>query len=196
MIGRVETFRSGGVGLVVDYLHESAASIYRRRRRNRTIVTMTCVTLLLFGTVVYAASYVQGWVGASAPKVVANASCNGATSNQPLKPIGVTLNVYNATVRTGLAASVAGSLQKQGFKIATIDNDPLGKTILGVGEIRHGPSGLEGAILAAQRLPGATIVQDSRMDASVDLVLGKTFRALTAPANVAPSTKAKPISHC
>jgi len=194
MIGRVET---SDRGLVVDYLHESAASIYRRRRHHRAIVTMIVVTLMLFGTVLYAASYVQGWVGTTAHKVVANTSCNAATSNQPLTPSGVTLNVYNATVRAGLAASVANTLQNQGFKIATIDNDPMGKTILGVGEIRHGPSGLEGAILAAQRLPGATMVQDSRMDASVDLVVGQAFRALTVPAKVALSTKAKPTTpHC
>jgi hypothetical protein len=181
----------------VDYLHESAASIYRRRRHHRAIVTMTVVTLMLFGTVVYAAFYIQGWVGTPAHKTVANASCTAATSNQPLTPSGVTLNVYNATVRIGLAASVANTLQQEGFKIATIDNDPLGKTILGVGEIRHGPSGLEGAILAAQRLPGATLVQDSRMDASVDIVMGQAFSALTVPARVASSTKAKPATpHC
>jgi hypothetical protein len=188
----------------VDYLHESAASIYRRRRHQRAIVTMIVVTLMLFGTVLYAASYVQGWVGTTAHKVVASTSCNVATLNQPLTPSGVTLtpsgvtlNVYNATVRAGLAASVANTLQNQGFKIATIDNDPMGKTILGVGEIRHGPSGLEGAILAAQRLPGATMVQDSRMDASVDLVVGQGYLGLTVPAKVALSTKAKPTTpHC
>src|SRR5664280_2578131 len=178
---------SGRGGLVVDYLHESAATIYRRRRRQRAVVTMTCVTLLLFGTVAYAGSYVQGWVATAAPKTAVSTSCNGAASNQPLIPREVTINVYNATVRTGLAASVASALAKIGFKVATIDNDPLGKTILGVGEIRHGPSGLGGAILAAQWLPGATMVQDSRMDASVDIALGQAFRALTVPAKVAAS---------
>jgi hypothetical protein len=194
MIGRV---RTSDRGLVVDYLHESAASIYRRRRHHRAIVTMIVVTLMLFGTVLYAASYVQGWVGTTGHKVVASTSCNVATSNQPLTLSGVTLNVYNATVRAGLAASVANTLQNQGFKIATIDNDPMGKTILGVGEIRYGSSGLEGAILAAQRLPGATMVQDSRMDASVDLVVGQGFRTLTVPSKVVLSTKAKPTTpHC
>ena len=180
----------------MDYLHESAASIYRRRRRQRTVVTMTCVTLLLFGTVAYAGSYVQGWVATAAPKTVVNTSCNGAASNQPLIPREVTINVYNATVRIGLAASVASSLTKIGFKVATIDNDPLGKSILGVGEIRYGPSGLEGANLAALRLPGATLVQDGRMDASVDVVLGKLFKAVKVPPKIAIVTKAKPTPHC
>jgi len=156
---------------------------------------MTCVILLLFATLVYAGSNVQGWVGTSAPKSVTNASCNG-TSNQSLTPSGVTVNVYNSTDRTGLAASAARSLQKQGFKVATIDNDPLAKTILGVAEIRHGPSGLEGAILAAKRLPGARVVKDDRMDASVDIVLGAEFRTVKVPRKVALSKTTKPTAHC
>jgi hypothetical protein len=180
----------------VDYLHESAGSIYRRRRRRRMIVTMSCVTVLLFATVVYAASYVQGWVGAQTAKAVASTSCNGVASAQVLTPRGVTINVFNSTDRTGLAASAARGLQKQGFKIATIDNDPLGKTVLGVGEIRYGTSGLEGANLSALRLPGATLVQDGRMDASVDVVLGKTFKVVRVPAKIAIAAKAKPTPHC
>jgi hypothetical protein len=160
------------------------------------VVTMSCVTMLLFGTVVYAASYVQGWVGTRTTKAVANTSCTSAASSQALTPGGVTINVYNSTDRTGLAASAARVLQKQGFKVATIDNDPLGKSILGVGEIRYGPSGLEGANLAALRLPGATLVQDGRMDASVDVVLGKLFKAVKVPPKIAIVTKAQPTPHC
>ena len=182
-------------GLAVDYLHESAVTIYRRRRRNRALLTMACVALLLLASVVYAASYVQGWVGTATPKVVAIASCNRASS-PVLKPSGVTINVYNSTNRTGLAASAASSLQRQGFRVATIDNDPLGKTILGVGEIRTGQSGLEGAQLAALRLPGADLVVDARMDASVDVVVGKAFRSMKVPPKAATSKKAKPIPHC
>jgi hypothetical protein len=165
-------------GSVVDYLHESGVSIYRRRRRQRAVITLTCVILLLFGTVVYAASYVQGWVGDTTPKAAANASC---ASDPALRPSRVTINVYNASNRTGLAAAVARSLERQGFKVATVDNDPLGKTLLGVGEIRTGQSGAAGAVLVAKRLAGARIMQDDRPDASVDLVLGKKFRALRVP---------------
>jgi LytR cell envelope-related transcriptional attenuator len=160
------------------------------------VATMTCVTLLLFGTVVYAASYVQGWVGNRPTTTVANASCNGATATRALTPGGVTVNVYNSTDHTGLAATAASSLQKQGFKVATIDNDPLGKALLGIGEIRHGPTGLEGATLAAKRLPGANVVQDDRMDASVDVVLGKTFKSVKVPPKAVASKTAKTTPHC
>ena len=180
----------------MDYLHESAASIYHRRRRQRLIITMTCVSLLLFGTVVYAASYVQGWVGAATPTAVATPSCDKATLSRALTPRDVTVNVYNTTDHTGLAASAARSLQKQGFRIATIDNDPLAKTIPGVGEIRHGQGGAAGAVLAAARLPGARLVLDDRMDASVDLVLGAKFRTLIVPTRSARLKAAKLTTHC
>ena len=179
----------------MDYLHESAVSIYRRRRRQRTVVTMTFVIGLCMATVLFAASYVQGWAGPPTPGSVANASCID-TANLPLRPGEVTVNVYNATERTGLAGTAASSLQKQGFKIATIDNDPLGKTIVGVGEIRHGPSGIEGATLAAERLPGARLVQDDRMDASVDVVVGKKFKAFTVPPKAKVSKAAQPTPRC
>ena len=108
----------------------------------------------------------------------------------------MTINVYNATNREGLAASVAKSLQKQGFKIATVGNDPLGMSIEGVGEIRRGQAGAAGAGLAAARLLGATVVPDGRTDATVDLVLGYKFTTLTSPPKGARPTTAKPAPAC
>jgi hypothetical protein len=149
---------------------------------------MTCVALLLGATVVYAGSYVQGWAS-TAPRAVANASCSGTALHRALTPGDVTINVYNSTARTGLAATAASSLREQGFNVATIDNDPLGKTLLGVGEIRYGQSGLESALLASKTLPGSKLVLDDRMDASVDMVVGKRFHAVKVPPKVAPSKK-------
>jgi hypothetical protein len=183
----------------MDYLHESAASIYRRRRRRRAVITLSIVSVLLLSTVLYAASYVQGWIGGSPPKAVASASCVAVTSKKAVTPKDVTINVYNATDRLGIAASVARSLQKQGFNVATIDNDPLGKTLLSPGEIRYGPSGAAGAALAAARLQGASGVQDARPDASVDFVLGNTYKRLTRKSQIAAAVKlasAKFKAHC
>jgi hypothetical protein len=163
----------------VDYLQESAVSIYRRRRRRRAFITLTVVCVLLVATVLYAASYMQGWIGGTPPKAVASASCSNATSNKVVKTTDVTINVYNATNRLGIAADVAKTLEKQGFKVDTIDNDPLGKSIQSPGEIRSGPSGAGGAMLAAWRLPGAAVLKDQRPDASVDLVLGNKYDHLS-----------------
>jgi hypothetical protein len=177
----------------MDQLQESGASIRRRRRRRRAAITLTLVTLVMLGTFAYAAAYVQGWVGArTAPKTVASPACQAAAPVKALTPRAVTMNVYNSTDRSGLAASVAKSLRTQGFTVADVANDPLGRPIAGVGEIRHGPTGAAAAALAATRLGGARLVVDARTDATVDLVLGVKFKVLSVPPKVAPAKTSKP----
>ena len=176
---------------MADYLKDSAASIYRRRRRRRAEATLAFVIMLLIATVGYAGSYVQGWVSA-APKSLISASCSKDTTPPPLRPRDVRLNVYNATTHPGLAAAVAVALQKQGFDIGAVGNDPLGRTVPGVGEIRSGDSGVEGSNLVARSLPKAALVLDDRMDATVDLVVGSTYRVLTTPHTTAHRKKALP----
>jgi uncharacterized membrane protein (DUF485 family) len=124
----------------VEQLHESGASIHRRRRRRRAAITMTLVALVMLGAFTYAAAYFQGWVGKAVPKSAASAACQPAGPVKALTPSAVTLNVYNSTGRVGLAASVAKSLRTLGFKVVDVANDPLGRPISGVGEIRHGPT--------------------------------------------------------
>lgn len=142
---------------------------------------MTFVTTLLIATVAYAATFVQEWVGTEAPAgSLTNAACHAASTG-PVKRGDVFVNVYNTTPREGLAAKVAKSVRGQGFKIGTVGNDPLALTVLGVGEIRHGPAGGAGAIHTSALLPGARVVQDNRPDASVDLVLGSSFAAVSRP---------------
>lgn len=177
----------------MDQLHESGASIRRRRRRRRAAITLTLVALVLLGTFTYAAAYFQGWIGTtSVSKPTASAACQPTTPVKALTPSAVTLNVYNSTDRVGLAASVAKSLRTLGFKVVDVANDPLGKPISGVGEIRHGPTGAVAAAFAATRLSGAKLVLDKRTDSSVDLVLGTKFTALTVPPKVAPAKPSKP----
>jgi hypothetical protein len=180
----------------VEYLQEPAVLIHRRRRRQRAAITLTLVTILLLVTFVYAAFFIQGWISPTTPKPLASTTCQGATSAKPLTPSMVTINVYNATNRNGLAASVAKTLQAQGFKIASIGNDPLGMSIQGVGQIRSGAAGAAGASLAATRMPGATLVPDGRTDTTVDLVLGNKFTALSAPRKGAPPKTSTPSPSC
>ena len=177
----------------MDQLHESGASIHRRRRRRRAAITMTLVARVMLGTFTYAAAYFQGWVGTrSVPKPVASAPCRPAGPVKALTPGTVTLNVYNSTDRQLLAASVAKSLRTLGFKVVDVANDPLGRPITGVGEIRHGPTGAAAAAFARTRLAGAKLVLDNRTDSGVDLVLGTKFTALTVPPKVAPPKPGKP----
>ena len=49
------------------------------------------------------------------------------------------MNVYNSTKRAGLAGTTARELSRIGFRINKVENDPLGVSLRGVGEIRFGP---------------------------------------------------------
>lgn len=162
-------------------LQESAVSIYRRRRHRRAVFTLSFVIMLLLATVVYAGSYVQGWVGDAAPKTAVKAACTVVATPRTLTPRDVTINVYNTTPREGLAASVAKSLRNQGFPVASTGNDPMSAWILDIAEIRHGRTGTGGALLTMRWLRGAKITQDERTDASVDVVLGVKFTSVSAP---------------
>ncbi len=176
------------------YLQETGVSIHRRRQRRRAAITLTIVFLMLAATFGYAAAFVQGWVGGKTVKTVANAACQAALGAQPVTPHAVTINVYNATNRDGLATSVAKSLRRQGFKVHTIANDPLAKKLSGVGEVRHGPTGAAGATLAAMTLPGAAVVLDDRTDNTVDIVLGDRFSALRTLPKGTTSQSTKPTA--
>jgi len=181
----------------MDHSQRTVVSSYRRRKRRRATITLSLVGLVMVGTFTYAAAYFQGWVAAARPSSLASPPCqaaDAADAADALTPSTVTINVYNATERNGLARSVAKSLRTQGFNIGEIANDPLGKRIVGVGEVRHGQLGTADANLVAKRLPGAKVVLDKRTDDSVDLVLGNRFSALRAPAGVVQTHATKPTT--
>jgi hypothetical protein len=108
------------------------------------------------------------------------------------KPATVTVNVFNATDRGGLARTTANELGKRGFGIGSIANDPLGADVAGVGEVRHGPDGLAGAQLMLYYVPGSVLVADTRTGTTVDLVLGEKFIRV-APQKTVDAALAKPV---
>jgi hypothetical protein len=94
-------------------------------------------------------------------------------------PNQVRVNVYNSTPTTGLAKKTARELSAKGFKISKVANDPLGKKISGVAQIRYGPRGELSAQLLLLYVPGAEMVNDYRAGKRVDLSTGKTFSGLS-----------------
>jgi cbb3-type cytochrome oxidase subunit 3 len=105
-----------------------------------------------------------------------DAACAEAeAAPQALDPATVSVRVYNASDQGGLAQSVADDLGARGFTIAEVANDPTGRKVTGVGEVRHGVSGKTTAAFVALYLPGAGLWQDVRSTQQVDLVLGPEF---------------------
>ncbi len=94
-------------------------------------------------------------------------------------PNQVRINVYNSTPKTGLAKKTARELSAKGFKISKVANDPLGKKIDGVAQIRYGPKGELSAELLLLYVPGAEMVNDYRTGKRIDLSTGQTFSGLS-----------------
>lgn len=94
-----------------------------------------------------------------------------------------TLNVLNADGPQGAARAVAKELPLRQFTPGVTGNAVVGtRVVSGVGEVRHGPDGLDQALLVQKLLlPEARLVPDFRPDTGVDLVLGPQFTQLKAP---------------
>ncbi|MFC8501562.1 LytR C-terminal domain-containing protein [Pedococcus sp. NPDC057267] len=169
----------------MSYVEAGAPSDARRARRRRALITLGLVALMLFFAFWYAYSYYRSDnTRRAAPRPVCTTA---ATAPQPAD---VTVNVYNATTRDGLAKKTAAEVRKRGFLVATVSNDPLQKKVTGPAEVRYGPSGKKEAALVLQLVKGAKGVQDARNDSSVDLVLGATYKALAPPVKQVPTSTA------
>jgi hypothetical protein len=94
----------------------------------------------------------------------------------------VTITVYNATTRTGLAKATAKVLGTDGFKVAAFANDPSGLPVAGVAEIRFSADQKNGASLLSYYLPGAKMVPlSASSDSTLVVALGASFKAVAVP---------------
>lgn len=103
------------------------------------------------------------------------------------RPDSVVVNVYNSTNRAGLASTVAQDLSLRGFRINKVENDPLGVSLRGVGEIRFGSKGVDNARLLQFYFPDAVMVEDDRSGPRIDISLGRGFEAVQDDGLVAAS---------
>ena len=176
----------------MSHVVESATS--RRHRRNRrTAIIFVVLVAVLAGAFYYAAAYFNR---PSTPATSSGCPTGDFTAAAPALTAGqVTVNVYNATNRAGLAAATAKDVKARGFVIGQVANDPSKKKIDAPAEVRFGPNGKAGSELVARLVEGAVPTQDTRADATVDLVIGNGYKALVA----APTTTAAapvPTSSC
>jgi hypothetical protein len=173
----------------------------RPRRRGRVIaaVIAAVVVLGLFGW--GALQLYDVFKGDGGGDTKANAGPGGKPSCRPAptatrtgkpaplpQPSGVTVKVFNATVRGGLAKSTADELASRGFKVATFGNAPAAydKKVLQSALLVAGPAGEAAAREAGTQVAGSTVrIDPHRKDASVDLLIGNAFTALASPSDAA-----------
>lgn len=119
------------------------------------------------------------------------------------KPADITVNVYNATPRTGLAKETADELKKRGFKIGKVGNAPSAydKKVKAPGILLGAPAATNGPFdVLGTQLAGAETKNDARSGDDIDLIIGNGFKdlvkkkaavkALTALAEPKPSSPA------
>ena len=100
------------------------------------------------------------------------------------KPAVLTVNVFNATPRSGLAKSTADELKKRGFKIGKVGNAPAAydKKIKGTAILLGPKSAVDGPLkVLATQLAGAELKTDDRKGTELDLLIGDGFKELAKP---------------
>ena len=149
------------------------------------VVAILVVVGVVYGIVMLVRGPTSG--AESAPQVSSSPSCTvveqalGETLPQPEK---VAVNVYNATQTPGLAGKTAKAVKKAGFSVVNVDNEPSGKVVTGIAEIRYGRKAKAQAELMRVYVPGADLVPVDRKGKAVDLVLGDAFAGLASPEEI------------
>ena len=166
----------------------------RRRRRGRFVVlavaSVTALGVAGWGTLQLIDVFTGGGGEASAagPKSDCGTRATPSpTATAPLpKPAGITVNVLNATTRSGLAKQTADELKKRGFKIGDVGNatKEFDKKVTGTGILLGPASSLNTSlpVLATQLSTAERRTDAARTGPAVDLIIGNGFKALTSPA--------------
>ncbi|MFJ5675286.1 LytR C-terminal domain-containing protein [Streptomyces sp. NPDC093097] len=103
---------------------------------------------------------------------------------KPPAPASLTVNVYNATPRSGLAKRTADALKQRGFKIGKVGNAPAAydKKVGGAGILLGPRTAATGPLkVLATQLTGAQLKTDDRKGADLDLIIGTAFQDLATP---------------
>jgi hypothetical protein len=163
----------------------------RRPRRRRRVVFLSCasaaaVGLLAWGTLQLIDVFTGGGSRATA---ASGAPCSTRPSPSPTptkaypEPRGITVNVLNATKRSGLAKTTADELKKRGFHIGQVGNATAeyDKKVKGAGLLLGAPASLDTAMpVLGTQLAGTEQRADTRTKPEVDLIIGDGFKELSA----------------
>ncbi|MFS4096489.1 LytR C-terminal domain-containing protein [Streptomyces sp. AF1A] len=164
-----------------------------RRRRGRLIVVVAasaCALGVLGWGTLQLIDVFTGGKKSAAEGTAADCRTKPAAAT-PVKalpePGRITVNVYNATQRTGLAKETADQLKKRGFRIGDVGNAPkeYDKKIKGTGVLLGPASALNTSlpVLAAQLAGAEQRTVAGRKGTALDLMIGDAFKGLAKPAD-------------
>jgi hypothetical protein len=172
----------------------------RQRRRRHTRERQAVVFGVLIGGLAVAAFgaaavYTGSWSPPLLARDFSSPEPTGlAAEDSPCPPEGatpvpygqVTLNVANGTNRIGLAGDTAAALAARGFVIGQQANatDMGYQGYPGSALIQFGTQGVAAAYTVAAQFDTPKLVLDTRADATVDVVVGSSYSALVAAADV------------
>jgi hypothetical protein len=162
----------------------------RPRRRGRLVAVGVASVVVLgvggWGTLQLIDVFTGGGRKASAAgggDCARTSKASPSPSARPLpEPRTITVNVLNATTRSGLAKKTADELKKRGFKIGDVGNatKEYDKKVKGTGLLLGPASALDTALpVLGTQLPGAERrTEAARKGTAVDLVIGDAFKDL------------------
>ncbi|MFF5476843.1 LytR C-terminal domain-containing protein [Streptomyces sp. NPDC012935] len=167
----------------------------RRPRRRGRLVVLTVASAAVLGMIGWGTLQLidvftdGGKASAAGPK----SDCGSrATPSAPPaaalpKPGKITVNVFNATTRSGLAKQTADELKKRGFKIGDVGNaaKEFDKKVKGTGILLGPSSALDTAlpVLGTQLGTAERRTDAARKGPAVDLIIGNRFKELTKKAD-------------
>ncbi|MEV7288279.1 LytR C-terminal domain-containing protein [Streptomyces sp. NPDC093252] len=193
----------------------------RPRRRGRlalaVVASTTAIGLVGWGTLQLIDVFTGGGDSAAAaagtnghcpgtaspsPGAARSAGADTPAAGPPPAPGKITVNVLNATTRSGLAKRTADELAKRGFKIGEVGNaaKQYDKKVKGTAILLGPTASLP--VLATQLNTAERRTDASRKGMEIDLILGDAFKsldtrtrstqALTALTSPQPTTTATP----
>ncbi|MGQ4514798.1 LytR C-terminal domain-containing protein [Streptomyces sp. DW26H14] len=158
----------------------------RRPRRRGRAAFLVVVAVVVLGLVGWGTQQLIHVFSGGADKAVAVKKPDCKTSTTPVKtlpkPGQITVNVYNATPRSGLAQQTADELKKRGFVIGKVGNASAAydKKVPGAAVLLGGAGSANGTLsVLGTQLKGATPKTDGRTGKDVDLIIGTAFHSLT-----------------
>ncbi|MFI5818707.1 LytR C-terminal domain-containing protein [Streptomyces rishiriensis] len=133
------------------------------------------------------------------PSASAAVSLSASAAGAVPRPAQITVNVFNATTRSGLAKTTADELKKRGFRIGEVGNAPkqYDKKVTGAGLLLGPASSLNTSlpVLATQLTAAERRTDAARAGTAVDLIIGNGFKALTSQADAAKALTALTAPH-